>query len=239
MTFDYNYVRVSGAAPQKCFCGTAKCRGYIGGDISGADMITQDDAEAGTFEPMAVQEDAEEVLGANGLSSHGTHLDIVDHEASTKTEDSNDCPSVNPPELESEQQTSGTLFDTSEPENSLEALSPQDDEDVVRTPVHVSRTVESTSRQFPEYGTRSSEILQRAPCTLDGPKVPSTTNGIPPSSDLGSHRVPGFHANKKTNVKRHLILNPSSAPIDSEHILGGNTVLPSVSLFLSRVTYDC
>ncbi|EEC73388.1 hypothetical protein OsI_07633 [Oryza sativa Indica Group] len=104
LTFDYNYVRVSGAAPQKCFCGTAKCRGYIGGDISGADMITQDDAEAGTFEPMADQEDAEEVLGANGLSSHGTHLDIVDHEASTKTEDSNDCPSVNPPELESEQQ---------------------------------------------------------------------------------------------------------------------------------------
>uniref|UniRef100_A0A0E0CLV9 Histone-lysine N-methyltransferase n=1 Tax=Oryza meridionalis TaxID=40149 RepID=A0A0E0CLV9_9ORYZ len=219
LTFDYNYVRVSGAAPQKCFCGTAKCRGYIGGDISGADMITQDDAEAGTFEPMAVQEDAEEVLGANGLSSHGTHLDIVDHEASTKTEDSNDCPSVNPPELESEQQTSGTLFDISEPENSLEALSPQDDEDVVRTPVHVSRTVESTSRQFPEYGTESSEILQRAPCTLDGPKVPSTTNGKP-SSDLGSHRVPGFHANKKTNVKHHLILNPSSAPIDSEHILG-------------------
>uniref|UniRef100_A0A0E0K107 Histone-lysine N-methyltransferase n=1 Tax=Oryza punctata TaxID=4537 RepID=A0A0E0K107_ORYPU len=219
LTFDYNYVRVSGAAPQKCFCGTAKCRGYIGGDISGADMITQDDAEAGTFEPMAVQDDAEEVLGANDSSSHGTHLDIVDHEASTKTEDSNDCPSVNP-ELESEQQTSGTLFDIGEPENSLEALSPQDDEDVVRTPVHVSRTVESMSRQFPEYGTRSSEILQRAPCTLDGLKVPSTTNGIPPSSDLGNHRVPGFHANKKNNVKHHLIVNPSSAPIDSEHILG-------------------
>ncbi|KAF0932185.1 hypothetical protein E2562_008716 [Oryza meyeriana var. granulata] len=220
LTFDYNYVRVSGAAPQKCFCGTAKCRGYIGGDISGADMIARDDAEAGSFKSMAVEEDAEEVLGANGLSSHGTNLDIVDHEASTKTEDSNDCPSANP-ELESEQQTSETLFDISELENSLVALSPQDAEDVVRTPVHVSQTVESMPQQFPEYGgTQSSEILQRTSCTLDGPKAPSITNGIPPSSDLGSHLVPGFHSNKKNSLKHHGNVKPSSAPIDSEHILG-------------------
>ncbi|XP_040376211.1 uncharacterized protein LOC102714703 [Oryza brachyantha] len=219
LTFDYNYVRVSGAAPQKCFCGTNKCRGYIGGDISGADMMAQDDAEAGSFESMAVEEDAEEVLGANGLSSHDTNLDIIDHEASTKTEDSNDFPSANL-ELEPEQQTSGTLFEISELENSLVALSPQDDEDVVRTPVHVSRTFENMSQQLPEYGSRSSENLQRNPCTQDVPKAPSILNGILTSSDLGSHLVPGFHSNKKNSIKHHCNVKPSSALVDSEHILG-------------------
>ncbi|KAL5208403.1 hypothetical protein ABZP36_032838 [Zizania latifolia] len=219
LTFDYNYVRVSGAAPQKCFCGTAKCRGYIGGDISGADMIAQDDAEAGDFESMAVDKDAEEVLGDNGLSSHDTNLDIVDCEASNKTEDSNDCPSVTP-ELEPEQQTSGTLFDTSELENSLEALSPEDAEDVIRTPVHVSRTVESTLQQLPVYGTQSSEILQKTPYTLDEPKAQSVMNGIKPGSDLGSNLVPSLHANKKNNLKHHWNVKPSSTPVDNVHILG-------------------
>uniref|UniRef100_A0A0D9VH08 Histone-lysine N-methyltransferase n=1 Tax=Leersia perrieri TaxID=77586 RepID=A0A0D9VH08_9ORYZ len=218
LTFDYNYVRVSGAAPQKCFCGTAKCRGYIGGDISGADMFAQDDFEAVSSKPMAVEEDAEEVLGANGFSSHGTNLDSFDHEASAKAEDSNECPSANP-ELESEQQTSGTLFDISEPENSSVALSPQYTEDVARTPIHVSRTVLSMPLQFPEYGIQSSEISQRTPCTLDGPNAPITTNGISLSSDLGSHQ-PSFHANKKNNVKHHSNVKPLPAPIDNEHILG-------------------
>ncbi|KAG8071011.1 hypothetical protein GUJ93_ZPchr0006g44332 [Zizania palustris] len=218
LTFDYNYVRVSGAAPQKCFCGSAKCRGYIGGDISGADMIAQDDAEAGSIKSMAVDKDAEEVLAANGLS-YDTNLDIVDHEASNKTEDSNDCPSATP-ELEPEQQTSGTLFDLSELENSLEASNPQDAEDVIRTPVHVSRTVESTLQQLPVYGTQSSGILQNTPYTLDGPKSSSTINGITPGSDLGSNLAPSLHANKKNNLKHHWNVKPSSTPIDNEHILG-------------------
>ncbi|KAG8059003.1 hypothetical protein GUJ93_ZPchr0002g26517, partial [Zizania palustris] len=219
LTFDYNYVRVSGAAPQKCFCGTAKCRGYIGGDISGADMIAKDDAKAGNIESMAVDKDAEEVLGDNGLSSHDTNLDIVDCEASNKTEYSNDCPSVTP-ELEPEQQTSETLFDTNEIENSLEALSPEDAEDVIRTPVHVSRTVESTLQQLPVYGTQSSEILQKTPYTLDEPKAPSVMNGIKPGSDLGSNLVPSLHANKKNNLKHHWNVKLSSTPVDNEHILG-------------------
>jgi hypothetical protein len=42
LTFDYYNVRVSGAAPQKCFCGTAKCRGYIAGDISVVDRSSDD-----------------------------------------------------------------------------------------------------------------------------------------------------------------------------------------------------
>ncbi|XP_062099461.1 histone-lysine N-methyltransferase ASHH2 isoform X2 [Humulus lupulus] len=32
VTFDYNYVRVFGAAAKKCYCGSPQCRGYIGGD---------------------------------------------------------------------------------------------------------------------------------------------------------------------------------------------------------------
>ena len=86
LTFDYNYVRVSGAAPQKCFCGTAKCRGYIGGDISGSGIIAQDGAEAEHFEPTVTYNDADEMLG-NAYCSDGANRNIVEHETSIQLED--------------------------------------------------------------------------------------------------------------------------------------------------------
>ncbi|KAL6634553.1 hypothetical protein ACP70R_027224 [Stipagrostis hirtigluma subsp. patula] len=220
LTFDYNYVRVSGAAPQKCFCGTAKCRGYIGGDISVVDPITQDDA-SGHFDQMIVDKDSEALLGANGSSSDGSHPDIAEPEFSMQEEYLYDCSAANA-EVDRPQQTGGTSFDTSDPSNSLDAWSPQDDEDAVRTPVHVSRTVESSLRHFPVHGTQSSDCLQRTTNTTGESKAPNVINGSIPSSDFRSNPVPGFKANKRNNLKQHKTVKPSSSssPIDNEHILG-------------------
>ncbi|CAM0945682.1 unnamed protein product [Alopecurus aequalis] len=217
LTFDYNYVRVSGAAPQKCFCGTAKCRGYIGGDISGSDIIAQDDAEAEHFEPMITYKDAEEMLG-NAYSSHGTNPNIVERETSIKREDSNNCPPATP-DSEPDQQTFPILPDTSELDNSMEAWSPQDAEDVTRTPVHVSRTIESSLQQFPVYGTQPLEFLEKTPITIDELTAPNVMNRSTPSSDLGSSLVPGFNAKKKNSLKHHGNVK-SQCPIDNEHTPG-------------------
>ncbi|KAL6899217.1 hypothetical protein ACP4OV_005875 [Aristida adscensionis] len=221
LTFDYNYVRVSGAAPQKCFCGTTKCRGYIGGDISVVDTITQDDAEAGHFEEVVADKDSKGLMGADGSGSHGNHPDIAEPDFSVQGEDLYDCPAANA-ELEPLQQHVGILFDTDEPSDSLEAWSPQEDGDVVRTPVHVSRTIERPLQHFPVHGTQPSDHLQRAP---NGPQAPDGINGST-SSDYVGNLVPGFNANKRNNLKQHRNLKPSSSssssssPIDNEHILG-------------------
>ena len=45
MTFDYNYVRVFGAAAKKCYCLAQQCRGYIGGDPLSGDVIIESDSD--------------------------------------------------------------------------------------------------------------------------------------------------------------------------------------------------
>ncbi|CAL4968850.1 unnamed protein product [Urochloa decumbens] len=220
LTFDYNYVRVSGAAPQKCFCGTAKCRGYIGGDISVVDTVTQDDAEAGRFEQIVLDKGSEELMGANGSDSDGSHPSIAEPEVSIPGEDLHGFLGAKAV-LEPHVETGGTLVETSEPENSLEAWSPQEDEDVIRTPVHVSRTFESSLQQFPVHGPQSSDLLQKIANSTEGSKAPSVINGSTPSSGSRSNLVPGFNANKINNLKQHRNVKPQSpSPVDNEHILG-------------------
>nr|GMD55584.1 histone-lysine N-methyltransferase ASHH2-like [Ipomoea batatas] len=52
VTFDYNYVRVFGAAAKRCVCGSPQCRGYIGGDTLNAEVIVQDDSDDEYPEPV-------------------------------------------------------------------------------------------------------------------------------------------------------------------------------------------
>ncbi|CAN4099653.1 unnamed protein product [Withania somnifera] len=58
VTFDYNYVRVFGAAVKKCVCGSLNCRGYIGGDPQNAEVIVQEDSDDEYPEPVVLRKDA-------------------------------------------------------------------------------------------------------------------------------------------------------------------------------------
>lgn len=57
MTFDYNYVRVFGAAAKKCYCGSSQCRGYIGGDPLNSEVIIQSDSDEEFPEPVMLRAD--------------------------------------------------------------------------------------------------------------------------------------------------------------------------------------
>ncbi|KAF7816807.1 histone-lysine N-methyltransferase ASHH2 isoform X1 [Senna tora] len=59
VTFDYNYVRVFGAAAKKCYCGSPHCRGYIGGDPHNTEIIVQSDSDEEFPEPVMLTEDGE------------------------------------------------------------------------------------------------------------------------------------------------------------------------------------
>ncbi|RYR47816.1 hypothetical protein Ahy_A07g033778 [Arachis hypogaea] len=67
VTFDYNYVRVFGAAAKKCYCGSINCRGYIGGgDPLNSDLIVQGDSDEEFPEPVMLNDDG---VIENGLLS--------------------------------------------------------------------------------------------------------------------------------------------------------------------------
>ncbi|KAJ1387368.1 Zinc finger, CW-type [Sesbania bispinosa] len=60
LTFDYNYVRVFGAAAKKCYCGSPHCRGYIGGgDPLNAELIVQGDSDEEFPEPVMLNRDGD------------------------------------------------------------------------------------------------------------------------------------------------------------------------------------
>ncbi|KAL9245134.1 hypothetical protein vseg_018819 [Gypsophila vaccaria] len=74
LTFDYNYVRVFGAAAKKCYCGSLKCRGYIGGDPLNAEVVIQGDSDEEFPEPVVVDE--------NGKLDHSLEKNVVDSSCS-------------------------------------------------------------------------------------------------------------------------------------------------------------
>ncbi|KAK8681786.1 hypothetical protein V6N13_054187 [Hibiscus sabdariffa] len=74
LTFDYNYVRVFGAAAKKCHCGSPHCRGSIGGDPLTAEVIVHDDSDEESPEPMML-EDGETWTGSKEVISRSTSFD--------------------------------------------------------------------------------------------------------------------------------------------------------------------
>ncbi|KAL8125336.1 histone-lysine N-methyltransferase ASHH2-like [Apium graveolens] len=76
VTFDYNYVRVFGAAAKKCVCGSSLCRGYIGGDPLSGEIIVQDDSDEENLESVIVfEEDSDENL--NTMVSASSSVDVT------------------------------------------------------------------------------------------------------------------------------------------------------------------
>jgi histone-lysine N-methyltransferase SETD2 len=173
---------------------------------------------------MVTYKDAQEMLG-NAYCSHGANPNAVEHETSIQREDPNNCPPATP-DLEPHQEISPILSDTNEPDNSMEAWSPQDAEDVTRTPVHVSQIIESSLQLCPVYDTQPLAFLEKTN-TIDQLTAPNVMNRSTPSSDLGSSLELGFHAKKKNSLKHHRNVKPCS--IDNKHVLGGKTLLRNVS----------
>ncbi|XVE95547.1 hypothetical protein REPUB_Repub02eG0107100 [Reevesia pubescens] len=74
VTFDYNYVRVFGAAAKKCHCGSPHCRGYIGGDPLTAEVIVHDDSDEESPEPKLLQ-DGQTWNGSDNFISRSSSFD--------------------------------------------------------------------------------------------------------------------------------------------------------------------
>ncbi|GAB2270411.1 hypothetical protein Dimus_005312 [Dionaea muscipula] len=80
LTFDYNYVRVFGAAAKQCYCGAAQCRGYIGGDLHNAEVIVQGDSDDEYLDPVVVLENGEIQNGMENVNALSSLMDVKEME---------------------------------------------------------------------------------------------------------------------------------------------------------------
>ncbi|KAL5993096.1 hypothetical protein ACLOJK_014017 [Asimina triloba] len=77
VTFDYNYVRVFGAAAKKCVCGSSECRGYIGGDPQSTEIIVQEDSDDEYPEPVMVCDDGNGDHNLDEMIPCASSLDVA------------------------------------------------------------------------------------------------------------------------------------------------------------------
>lgn len=113
MTFDYNYVRVFGAAAKKCYCGSSQCRGYIGGDLLNSEVVVQGDSDEEYPEPVMVYGDGKTETRVNldntvpsNISCNGLEMDTALDEMNEKLDKS--TATVRQPEINAEIDTTNT-----------------------------------------------------------------------------------------------------------------------------------
>ncbi|KAG1331164.1 hypothetical protein COCNU_02G011320 [Cocos nucifera] len=120
VTFDYNYVRVFGAAAKKCVCGAPECRGYIGGDPLNTEVIVQDDSDDEHPEPVMIQEDSERELDVDENVSDAMDAITLKHEE-ISMENKDLLIQCAPTDSEHYQQTKESIFRPISDVNSLDA----------------------------------------------------------------------------------------------------------------------
>ncbi|KAF8103592.1 hypothetical protein N665_0188s0518 [Sinapis alba] len=100
LTFDYNYVRVFGAAAKKCYCGSSHCRGYIGGDPLNGDVVVQSDSDE-EYPELVILDDEESGEGILDATSRifTDGADMQNPQNSTEVNDSKDLAPQSPSSL--------------------------------------------------------------------------------------------------------------------------------------------
>lgn len=79
VTFNYNYVRIFGAAAKKCVCGSADCLGYIGGDLSKGENIVAYESDEEYSEPIIVREEGKKKKHLDKVIINTTDVTAIKH----------------------------------------------------------------------------------------------------------------------------------------------------------------
>ncbi|XP_072969717.1 uncharacterized protein [Typha angustifolia] len=160
VTFDYNYVRVFGAAAKKCVCGSSECRGYIGGDPSSTEVIVQGDSDEEYLEPLMVDEDYEKKLDMVETVADFIDPKILKHVTSIRKEKSLDKCSSQIPHSEARRQAQDTLCrplsDASRLDHPLQAPVPMKTEDVTCSPIQETELFEKSLQSLDSTSFKST-----------------------------------------------------------------------------------
>ncbi|KAJ0241435.1 Histone-lysine N-methyltransferase ASHH2 [Hirschfeldia incana] len=124
LTFDYNYVRVFGAAAKKCYCGSSHCRGYIGGDPLNGEVVVQSDSDEEYPELVILDDDesGEGILDATPkIFIDSADIQMPSH-SSQMANDSKDLASQSPSSL-SVKRPESEIVPSSQPTEASKELS--------------------------------------------------------------------------------------------------------------------
>ncbi|KAG1369948.1 putative histone-lysine N-methyltransferase ASHH2-like [Cocos nucifera] len=178
VTFDYNYVRVFGAAAKKCVCGAPECRGYIGGDPLNTEVIVQDDSDDDYPEPVMIQEDGERELDVDKTVSDAMDAMTLKHE-DVSIENKDLLIQCAPTTTDSEdyQRTSETTCRPSSDVNSLDAscqtLNPIQTEKLLSRP-----NIHSRESSIQSLDNRQTEETMSRPASDVQPTLSSLQTSI-------------------------------------------------------------
>ncbi|KAJ7959179.1 Histone-lysine N-methyltransferase ASHH2 [Quillaja saponaria] len=180
VTFDYNYVRVLGAAAKKCYCGTPQCRGYIGGDPLNTEVIVQGDSDEEFPEPVMLTVEGDIVDGMPRANyTHGVKMQkarcrskdsdrynksittVEQLESSTEKENS-----TNPTSAVSQLQSSIELINSKG-----KLVSSIQVEEISRHTEDVTSKPMSAVRQ---YSFTDEEVLNTTSCTIERSEISSS-----------------------------------------------------------------
>lgn len=161
LTFDYNYVRVFGAAAKKCHCGSSHCRGYIGGDPLNGDVIIQSDSDEEYPELVILEDDenGEGILDTTSMS----FIDGAEGERPQSSEKVTGLKDLPPENAQSQSSVSVKLSDREilppllQPTEVLEEISSGVPVSSVQLEVPVEKKTKSTSPMSSSLSILSSD----------------------------------------------------------------------------------
>nr|XP_009416927.1 PREDICTED: uncharacterized protein LOC103997440 isoform X2 [Musa acuminata subsp. malaccensis] len=156
LTFDYNYVRVFGAAAKKCVCGSSVCRGYIGSDPLDAEVIVQDDSDDEILEPMMAHEENEKALDIDVSLSYANDVVEKDSDSSIKNKVQLDDSPLIISETEAHQQSWDTICKSSYDVTPLSITSNGLDKDTISRSISEIQLSEDHSRNLDDVHNKET-----------------------------------------------------------------------------------
>ncbi|GAV80805.1 SET domain-containing protein/zf-CW domain-containing protein, partial [Cephalotus follicularis] len=192
VTFDYNYVRVFGAAAKKCFCGSPYCRGYIGGDPLNTEVIIEGDSDEEYPEPVMLEDgetwvDLDQVISRTSYFN-GAEIEIVERISKDRDKMENLTVAVGPLEITSEMDDSVNQSDStvSQIKSSVEMGDLKGKISSV-VPVKLFVQTEDIKNKPSPAGEKESsmedEITDKTSCTIQRLETSATMMLGKPSSD--------------------------------------------------------
>ncbi|XP_065023587.1 uncharacterized protein LOC135649299 isoform X1 [Musa acuminata AAA Group] len=167
LTFDYNYVRVFGAAAKKCVCGSSVCRGYIGSDPLDAEVIVQDDSDDEILEPMMAHEENEKALDIDVSLSYANDVVEKDSDSSIKNKVQLDDSPLIISETEAHQQSWDTICKSSYDVTPLSITSNGLDKDTISRSISEIQLSEDHSRNLDDVHNKETSTVQPSLTVID------------------------------------------------------------------------
>lgn len=225
MTFDYNYVRVNGAAAKKCVCGSSACRGYIGGDPLNSEVIVQGDSDEEGIEPVMIRKNGLRELTLNDSmfkTDYGKGVNHKETSAEKKSTIGTHLPAIPVPEmcLENTDNICRTKPEVNSSDISLQNQNSTQSENSISRPEYGSQSLDDSEPDLNSIQVK--EIVCRPPSNIQTQEISLqasiSINELPSDSVLSTRKSIPSHCEQKP--KRHFL---SKAPLPKDAIKRGRS----------------